>query len=84
MTLISFVCAPSRPFYDASAHPSVSRLTRFHLAPDSQIPFTRWQAGRTRCIEVQMPDGHWQFDEAFELLAWAESSDRLHEKLADL
>src|SRR5262249_55634492 len=29
--LMCFVCAPGRPFHDASAHPSVSCLTRFRL-----------------------------------------------------
>jgi hypothetical protein len=48
MTLMCFGCAPSRPFYDASAHPSVNRFTRFRPKTNSKA-WSGWHviSGRT-------------------------------------
>jgi hypothetical protein len=49
----------------------------FRCYPESQTPRLRWQCGRTRLIEVEL-DGCWQFDHAFEQIAFVSHERRTH------
>ncbi len=52
----------------------------FRHFEDCNVSFMSCQAGRMRCIEIETTRG-WMFDEAFELLAFAETSNGLIDKL---
>ena len=45
------------------------------MIPLSRNDFLKWQAGRIRCVEIQC-NGDWQFDQLFEVVAYAATSDR--------
>ena len=54
----------------------------FRHYKDCRIPFMRWQCGRKVADVITLPNGYGLVVERFELLAWAESAERLIDKLA--
>jgi hypothetical protein len=54
----------------------------FRYFPEVEIPYMRWQCGREVADFVTLPDSSGLMIERFELLAWAESAERLIEKLS--
>ncbi len=55
----------------------------FRHFEDCKVLFMSWQAGRKRCVEIEVNGSCW-FDEAFELIAFAETSNGLIDKLTAL
>jgi hypothetical protein len=54
----------------------------FRHCPKSKIAFMRWQAGRSSYTEFQSVDGGIYIEEAFQLIAFAETANELVDRLA--
>ena len=54
----------------------------FRHFPDGAISCMRWQCGRNVTDTVTFPDGDCYLVERFELLAWAETTEALIDKLS--
>ena len=54
----------------------------FRHFEDCRVACMRWQAGRDVADTVILPDGSGYIVEFFQLIAWAESAERLIDKLA--